>query len=156
MASKSESSGGGVGLASAIGGIVSMFNNPFVAEAGFVKGVFAHFLVGAGTSIGASAFALGGALGAGAVGRLIAGGVFGRSSDAAKVGGAVGLIAGALTGGVWGGIQGYDVSSQMLNRSVQSYKAAAVETNSRTASPVRLVQEGNKVVACIPRAVLGG
>jgi len=155
MASKSESTGSGVGLAGTIGGIVSMFSNPFVAEAGFVKGVFAHFLVGAGTSIGASAFTLVGALGAGAAG-FIAGGVLGRSSEGAKVGGAIGLIAGALTGGVWGGIQGYDVSSQMLNRSVQSYKAAAVETNSRAASPVRLVQEGNKVVAYVPRAVLGG
>ena len=154
MASKGVSTGGGVGLVATIGGIVSMFNNPVVAEAGFAKGVFAHLLVGAGTGIGASAFGLVGALGAGAA-CFIAGGVLGRSSDAAKVGGAIGLIAGAFTGEVCGGLQGYDTSSRMLNDIVQSYKAAAVETTSRAASPVRLVQEGNKVVAYVPRAVLG-
>jgi hypothetical protein len=151
--------GGAVSLAAVIGGIVSMCNNPFIAEAGFVKGVFAHYLVGAGTGIGAGAFGLIGGLGAGAAG-FIAGGVLGavggRSSGAARSGGAIGLVVGGLASGVWGGIQGYDVSNQMLNNSVKSYKTAAIETNSRAASPVRLVQEGNKVVAYISRPVLGG
>ena len=143
-----ESSGRSIALTTTVGSIVSMCSNPFVAETGFLKGMFAHFLVGGGTTIGASAFAITGGAALGLAGASL-GAVAGKKG--AKIGGCVGLIVGGLGGGLWGAIDGYSTASQLLlNGANNNFKASALEqTAPAIQAPVRFSMEGNKVLATI-------
>ena len=147
---------GSIAATTLIGGTASVFNNPFVAQADFVKGMLAHCLVGAATNIGAVVFGVGGALSVGGAGFVVGSILDGSTRRRARSFAAAGSLIGLIVGGGWGGVQGYHVSSQMLSHGVQSYKAAAAETSFRSALPVCPVRKGNQVVAAVSRAVPRG
>jgi hypothetical protein len=129
-----------------LGTAVSTLNNPFVENAGFIKGAFAHLLVGAGTSLGAVTFGVTFGLVGGGILALAAGSV----TDSRKATYA-GALAGGVLAGIWGGADGYGLASRMLNQSVSSFKTAAIEHTiaSSQPTPVRLTTEYGRPVATV-------
>ena len=101
-----------------IGFLISCFNNPFFANAGLIQGLFAHLLVGAGTSIGASAGFVGGGLALGLPGAFI-GTVATKDGDGIKAGFVSGFFVGGMAGALYGCLQGFSTSSQMLTHGLE-------------------------------------
>lgn len=141
-------------VAPIMGGIVSLYGNPFVAEAGFVKGVVAHSLVAAATGIAFYPCAWTGALSAAIPGVFLSASRKFHNRAMTTLG--FTLSAGMVAGSLWGSIEACRTSSHLLKHGTHSYKKAANETSSRERSSVRWVRDGNKVSVRLPQSALGG
>jgi len=131
-------------------------NNPFVAQAGTIKGLRDHLLVGLTAATAATECALPAALLGGIFFAAVGGGL---SREDVKIGFKMGLALGASLG-AWIGISGgYENSVYQISRSIQTFKSSALEQTAPTIqAPVRFSMQppDGRVTACLNPAYKAG
>ena len=152
--------------ASAFAGfLASMALTPFIADVGLLKGGFAHLLVTAGVGLGATGCSLGslvaimfGDAAANTVRRVVpsspSGSLFRKDTDCA----AYLKLAVITAGAIYGGVQGYNFTNEVVHRGLEVFRGAAAENPTRAALPTPFqltTQDGRPVATFTPKAALG-